>query len=138
MSKTFSLESIKKTRKMIVLKGKELLPTLRALNHTADVQDKVQLLTKLEPRTLGLICSCVDRVINNRGGSRRLKKEDHAKLRKILEPVKRPIKVILNKSSNDKSKRRALKQNGGALASIIATILPLLISTFSSLIKPKK
>ena len=85
--------------------------------------------------TLHLICACLDRVINNRRSSSKLKKIEHEELRKILTPHKTALKRLLNKSTSDKSRRRVLMQRGGAIGSIIATLLPLLISSFTNLFK---
>ena len=89
----------------------------------------------MEPRTLSLLCSCLDRVINNRGGKQRLRKSEHEELRRILTPHKRQLKRIMAKTTTDQNRRKVLKQHGGAVASIIATLVPLLISSFSKLFK---
>ena len=115
--------------------SKRIVPVLQAIANATNVNDKIELLSHLHPKTLNILASAIEKLINNKATNYRFSKEDNGRLKTALMPHKKEVKVFINSSVSDDKKRKLFKQNGGALGTIIAALAPLVISALMKLKK---
>jgi len=105
-----------------------LIQSIAGLSNETDIQN---LLHNLEPKPFNSFCQCVREVVNNRGKVR-IKRKNFTQLRKALEPVKKEIKSFINPGTSTSTKKAILRQRGGFIGAIIASLLPIIVEQIIS------
>jgi hypothetical protein len=99
---------------------------IRAIIALPTSKDSLNVLCNLEPQAFQSICSCVRSVVNNRGtitvGRKRFRE-----LRETLQPLKKEIRYLISPHRSVSAKKLLLKQKGGFIGAIIATLLPIIL-----------
>lgn len=113
------------------------LPLLKEISEIPFEQQGV-CIANLKSGTLNTLCSCMRQVLNGQGAMK-MSDEDTTRLRDYLKPYKSKLKVFVNPQTSLVNKRNLLRKKGGAIfTSIIAALLPLLISKIVSLVSGGK
>lgn len=95
-------------------------------------------IANLKGGTLSAICKCLEQVLNGRGPMS-LSEDSTTQLRDYLKPYRSKLKVFVSPRTSLVRKRGLLRKKGGAIFStIIAALLPLLISKIVALATRKK
>ena len=120
----------RKTRKsgVPVKTLKKFYPTLKRLS-TANTPSRISSILRRVPNSgIDAICECAYNAVY----SKSINRKNLAKLKKLDVNTKRNIRRIIALPSNKrfKEKKQLLCQVGGGLGTIIASVLPLLLSLF--------
>jgi len=101
-------------------------PLIQSIATLSNADDIRNLLHNLEPKAFNTFCQCVREVVNNRGKVR-IKRKNFTQLRNALEPVKKEIKVFISPRASTVAKKAILRQRGGFIGAIIASLLPIIV-----------
>ena len=95
-------------------------------------------IANLKNGTMKAICKCLKDVLNG-NGPMSLPHESTQQLRGYLKPYRSKLKVLVAPKTSLVTKRRLFRKKGGAIFStIIAALLPLIISKIVALVTKKK
>lgn len=108
---------------------KKYIPTLKKISDTQDKDLRNKLISKLPREGLDIFCKCCYNVLYFKN----LKRSARKRLQKLPITTKTVIRYLAlkPKSKNIRKKRHFMKQSGGSITAIIATILPLISSLIS-------
>ena len=98
------------------------------------VEDRQKLIKHLDSDAIDTLCECVYNLINEDLGLSRAK---ISKLKQKLEPSKRNLRFVANKSNSVTKRRKVLSQEGEGLGLILSAAIPLISSLISGLTKKK-
>lgn len=107
---------------------KKVYPTLKKLSKTKNPTKITSILNRVPNSGIKAICECTFNAIY----SNKISKRNLARLKKLSPTTKLSLREItaLPVNSKFKQKKALLSQAGGGLGTIIASVLPLLLSLF--------
>lgn len=114
---------------------REFLPLIKSIHRLA-FKKQGHTIQNLSDKNIEHLTAAIAEVVFQRG-SLKLSNKKTGKLRTILTPYKRELKHFL--VSSGATRRRRLKQSGGAILSLlISTLLPVLIGQIATALTKKK
>jgi len=113
--------------------NKTYFPLIQSIGSLPET-DALNLLCNLEPRAFNSVCECLREVVNN-SGEIKISRKKFVELRKVLQPAKKEIRTIINPKTSVLAKKVVLRQRGGFIGALVASLLPIIIEQIIQLIK---